>query len=245
MFNSSKSDRAKANSKYVHYLDFSVYNPITNKQESLSDYGGIIINTNNDLYERDCLPEISNITDSNDTRDGEIYEYTKVGSRKITYELLLSTERGWDGDLKAFKGWLMGNRGRQKLTYSEDNEYKEIWVNLNGEMTSKMIYGSYKKLNCKVTISFVAYDPYFNLKQREFICSEEKGTKLLLNTPVTTKTMGNCDCYPLIKIIPNSSSFKFKFNDLNVKFKGVSIGETLYIDCENEYPYVIRDNKKV
>ena len=43
----------------------------------------IIINTNNDLYERDCLPEISNITDSNDTRDGEIYEYTKKKERYI------------------------------------------------------------------------------------------------------------------------------------------------------------------
>ena len=229
-------------SKYIHYKDFTLQKPITGKSETLSDLGGIVINTDTSVYERECMPEVSSVTDSSTMRDGEIYVNSKVGSRVIEFTVFFSMDRGWSGSTEEIKGWLFGNRGYQKLSFPDDFDNKEIWVAYNGEALSQMYYGSEKHLNCKMKLKFIAYDPYWNIKQREFVCSEENGTQLEIDKGVTTRTLGNCDCYPLITIIPNTSKVHFKWNELDVKITNLKKNEPYYIDCENEYTYILDDD---
>ena len=237
--------------KYSHHNDFALYNPVTGKTKRLSEFGGVIINTEDSYYERECMPDVSHITDNSDMRDGEIYVNSKVQPRTIEFTVFLSYEFGNDGDLEEFKGWLFGNRGYQRLSYPEDENETEatektIWVAYAGGCPSQVYYGSAKRFNGKMKLKFVAYDPYWRMRNNvDIIFSEENKTPLILGeTTDLAKTMGNCDCYPLITIIPNSSKVTFTWNDLTVKLTNLEIGKEFYIDCELEQAYTLDSKGK-
>ena len=80
---------------YQHYNSFNLTDPKTGKTKNLTtDFGGIIINTNDEVYERECMPQINFITDKNDMRDGEIFLGATYGTRVIDITCFFE-----DGDL--------------------------------------------------------------------------------------------------------------------------------------------------
>ena len=137
------------------------------------------------------------------------------------------------------------------MSYPDDENETEatektIWVAYAGGCPSQVYYGSAKRFNGKMKLKFVAYDPYWRMRNNvDIIFSEENKTPLILGeTTDLAKTMGNCDCYPLITIIPNSSKVTFTWNELTVKLTNLEIGKEFYIDCELEQAYTLDSKGK-
>lgn len=54
---------------YQHFTNFNLTDPRTGKTKNLyDDFGGIIINTNETYYERECMPQVNFITDKKDRK---------------------------------------------------------------------------------------------------------------------------------------------------------------------------------
>ena len=101
-------------SDYSHFLSFTLKDPITGKLQSLSEtFDGVIINTNSDTYNRECMPEFQDVVDKCDTRDGSIYINSYVQPRIISMTVFFHET---DGDLTRFKQWV-GKKYEQEFQW--------------------------------------------------------------------------------------------------------------------------------
>lgn len=222
--------------EYSHYTNFIITDPRTNKQKDLcDDFGGIVINTNESYYERECMPQQNFITDKNDTRDGEIFIRSTYGVRTIEATCFFQESLG-GGDLFELKRCL-GKKYQQIFQW--DGADEAILAVEQGGWQSKVYYQ--KKFYGELTFKFVAHDPYY------FILNETDVpfTNLVTGYSNVIRCAGNCDSYPLIKIIPSTTTLSFKWNKLDITLKNLTIGQTYYLDCELCQCYYMSNGIKI
>lgn len=226
---------------YTHFNSFNLTDPKTGKTKNLTDdFGGIIINTNEEVYERECMPQINSITAKNDFMDGEIFLDSHYGTRVIDVTCLFSEENG-GADLFELKKWI-GKKYQQIFNWDDDLEDKAIYAIGNGDFKSQVYYG--KKFFGKIDLKFVCHSPYyFLLKDRDVKVNQ--GNSLVINTNYIVKSKGNCDSYPLIKIIPSTTTISFKWNDLTITLSNLTINNPIYLDCGKSRCYEMSNNIKV
>lgn len=224
---------------YQHFNTFNLYDPITGKtKNSLDDFGGIIINTSDETYDRECMPQINFITDKNDTRDGEIFIRATRGIRNIDNLTMLFSEENGGGDLFELKKWL-GKTYQQWFTWDGDDEEKGIWVVEEGNWKSQVYYN--RKFYGKIQLKFVAHDPYYYKTDEKDVSF----TNLTTGYSSNVRCAGNCDSYPIIKITPSTTTLSFKWNNLNITLSNLTIGQTYYLDCELCQCYYISNGIKI
>lgn len=223
--------------QYQHHTSFNLTDPKTGKTKNLTnDFGGIIINVNDEVYERECMPQINFITVKNDFMDGELFMDAKYGIRVIDLEIFFSEELG-GGDLFELKKWL-GKQYRQLFTWDDDWEDLGIYVIESGNWKSQVYYT--KKFFGKISLKFVAHNPYyFKIKDRDIIFNS-----LVLNQEYIAKSKGNVNSYPLIKITPTTSTVVFTWNDLIVTLNNLTTGSSIFIDCKKCTCYEVINNIK-
>jgi phage-related protein len=223
---------------YQHYNTFNLTDPITGKTKNIyDDFGGLIINTNETYYERECVPQVNFITDKNDTRDGEIFINAYYGTRVIEMTCFFSEEQG-GGDLFELKRWLYksrdGRRHRQWFEWEGDDENKHILVYESGGFQSKAYYQ--KKFYGELTFKFIAHNSFYSIKDEKDIVFNN----LVTNNITNIRCAGNSESFPLIKITPNGtqSIIQFQWNDLLITLSNVD--KPIYLDCElnQTYEYV-------
>ena len=125
---------------YQHFNSFNLTDPKTGKTKNLTDdYGGIIINISDEVYERECMPSIDFITDKNDMLDGELFIKAKYQVREISMTCLFSEENG-GADLFELKRWL-GKKYQQLFEWDNDDEMKGIYTICSGNFKTQAYYG--------------------------------------------------------------------------------------------------------
>lgn len=223
---------------YQHYNTFNLYDPKTGKtKNSLDDYGGIIINTNEEYYERECMPQFNFTTDKNDTRDGEIFIRATRSPRNLDNLEMFFTEENGGGDLDELKKWL-GKPYQQWFSWDGDDRDVGIWAIIDGGFKSQVYYG--KKFFGKIPLKFIAHDPYY-YKTRE-------NDIVFPNLPVGSSKnigyLGNTNGYPVIKITATTTTVKFKWNDLVVNLNSLTTNP-IYLDCKKCQCYEMVNGIKV
>ena len=227
---------------YQHHTNFYLTYPRTGEKMSLFDnFGGIIINTNETTYDRECMPQVNLITDKNDNRDGEIYINSTYGIRTIEVSCFFSEENG-GGDLTLLKKWLHKQHDKKKelqlFEWDDDDEEKGIYVIPQG-FNSQVYYQ--KRFYGQIDLKFIAPDPYWFINKKE----EVKFENLVIGDYKTVGYRGNTESFPLIKVIPNTTTLVFKWNDLTVTLNNMVIAREYYIDCELESFYYIQNGIKI
>jgi hypothetical protein len=222
---------------YQHHNSFNLTDPKTGKTKNLTtDFGGIIINTNEEVYEKECMPQLNFTTDKNDMRDGEIFLNATYGIREIPMTVLFSEELG-GGDLFELKKWL-GKKYQQIFNWDEDLEEKEILAIESGGWKSQVYYT--KHFFGKIDLKFICHYPYYSrIKDRDITF-----TNLVIGENYKVKSKGNSDSYPLIKIISTTPSIVFQWNDLTITLNYLTTNP-IYLDCEKNICYEIINGVKV
>jgi phage-related protein len=213
--------------------NFNLTDPKTGITKNLlDDYGGIIINTNETYYERECMPQLNFITDKNSTRDGELFLKSTYGIRTIEITCLFTEEQG-GGDLVELKRWL-GKKYQQLFQWDGIDDNSGIFVIENGGWQSKAYYQ--KKFVGEIQLKFIAHDPYYFIKDENDIVFRN----LEVGDSKNIRCAGNCDSYPLIKITPNGSqpTIQFQWNDLVVTLNNI-YNVPVYLDCKIAKSYHI------
>lgn len=222
---------------YQHYNSFNLTDPRTGKTKNLTDdFGGIIINTSDETYERECMPQMSFITDKNDTRDGEIFIKANYGVRVIDMVCFFSEELG-GGDLFELKRWL-GKQYQQIFSWDGDDEEKAIFAILSNKLDSQVYYQ--KKFYGKLNLTFTCHNPYYFVNKKEDIPFNNMTVGISKNI----RCAGNVDSYPLLKITPSTTSISFNWNGLIVTLNNLTTGTTYYLDCEKCQCYYMVNNIK-
>jgi hypothetical protein len=223
--------------EYKHHNSFNLTDPKTGITKNLTDdFGGIIINTNEEVYERECMPQINFITVKNDFTDGELFVDAHYGIRTIDMTVLFSEELG-GGDLFELKRWL-GKKYQQIFNWDEDLENLGIYAIESGNWQSQVYYT--KKFYGKINLKFICHNPYyFKLKDRDITF-----TNMILNQDYVVKNNGNSNSYPLIKITPSTTTVVFKWNDLIITLSNLTIGNHIYLDCKKCVCYEVINNIK-
>lgn len=210
---------------YQHFLTFNLTDPRTGKTKNcLDDFGGIIINTSDETYDRECMPQQNFITDKNDSRDGEIFIKSTRGVRNIDNLTMLFTESNGGGDLFELKRWL-GKDYQQWFEWDGDDSESGIWAIEQGGWQSQVYYQ--KEFYGKIQLKFICHDPYYyKTKEKDIIF-----TNLVVGDSKNIRCAGNVNSYPLIKITSNTSTLKFKWNDLIVNLNSLT-SNPIYLDCK-------------
>lgn len=223
---------------YQHFTNFSLTDIRTGKTKNLTeDFGGIIINTNETFYERECMPQQNFITDKNNTRDGEIFIKSTYGVRTLDMTCLFSEELG-GGDLFELKQCL-GKKYQQIFEWENESNNLGIYVIENGGWKSQVYYQ--RQFYGQIELKFIAHNPYYFIKNERDITF----SGLNIGDSKNIKCRGNCDSYPLLKITPTSTLISFKWNDLTVTLSNLTIGQTYYLNCELCQCYYFNNNIKV
>jgi phage-related protein len=195
------------------------------------------MNTNDEFYERECMPQINFTTAKNDFIDGEIFIDAHYGTRLIEVEVFFSEENG-GGDLYELKKWL-GKKYQQLFRWEDDWEDLGIYAIENGNWKSQVYYT--KKFYGKLSLKFLCHNPYyFKLKDRNITF-----TNMIINQEYIVKSKGNCNSYPLIKITPNSSAVVFSWNDLIISLNNLTTGSPIFLDCKKYICYEVVDNANI
>lgn len=222
---------------YQYYDDFKLIDKETGIEKRLSDFGGIVYNPDNNAFSINMLPDPGHITDKNENQDGERYIKTIYGTRIIEVPVYFSEDLG-GGELFELNRWL-GKKKQQVFQWVNDDERKEIDVIYKQGFDMDFLYG--EKFNGLATISFVAHNPYWRIRdERPMIFNNVKQ-----GNEFKVKNKGNTECYPLIEITPESgnSSIKLEINGLTMTLS--KLDKPIYIDCEKERVYEIIDGKKI
>lgn len=222
--------------EYQYFDDFKIYDPQTGKSKTLSDFGGIVINSDKDAHSVNLLPDPNHIITSNEMRDGERYIATKYGTRSITVTCFFQGKKG-AGDITELAGWI-GKPYQRVFSWVGDDENKEIDVVYSKGLDLDVFYGS--GFNAELKLTFLAHNPYWRLHNER-----PKVFKPQINDSILLKNKGNTNSYPLIKITPQGvqGTIKFKWNDLNVELTNVN--QPIYLDCEKNRCYEIVEGKPV
>lgn len=223
--------------KYKHFLDFRLTDPVTGVSKCLSDFGGIIINKDNNAYNMNLLPDPNHITDNDDMRDGEIYLRTTYGTRAIEVTCFFSEEMG-GGNLFELNKWL-GKKRQQIFEWVGDDERKQIDVVYNKGFDVDIYYN--EKFYGEIALTFIAHNPYYRIKNERPV----RFTDLVLNQEYSIRPKGNTESYPLIKITPNGVQQKIRFNWNKISIELFNIDKDIYIDCESGMCYEIVNGQKV
>lgn len=221
---------------YTHFNSFNLTDPKTGKTKNITtDFGGIIINTSDEVYERECMPQMNFITVKNDFMDGELYMDAHYGVREISMTILLNED---GSDLFEFKKWI-GKKRQQLFQWDEDREEKGIYVILNKQLQSQVYYN--KQFFCKFELSFIAHNPYyFKLKDRNIIFDN-----LVIGQDYIVRSKGNVNSYPLIKITPATSTVVFTWNDLTITLNNLTTGSPIFLDCKKCTCYEVINDIKI
>lgn len=223
---------------YQHFMTFNLTDPLTGKTKNIfDDFGGRIINTNEQYYERECMPQVNFITDKNDNRDGEIFINAHYGTRTIDMVCFFDEADG-GGDLFELKRWLYksrdGKRYPQLFEWDGDDEDKYILAHESGGWLSKVYYQ--KKFYGEIPLKFIAHNSFYSIKNEKNIIFPNMN----IGDSKNIRCAGNSESFPLIKITPNGtqSIIQFKWNDLVVTLSNVD--KPIYLDCElnKTYEYI-------
>lgn len=216
--------------EYEHHNSFSLTDPKTRKCMDLNeDFGGVIINTNETTYDRECMPQMNIITDKNDNQDGETFIDAKYGTRIIDMTIFLQDE---GNDLSRLKMWL--NKPHQQWFEWEHDWGLGLYVIETGGWKSQVFYG--KKFNGKIDLKFIAHSPFYTFRKgKEYprIYSNPK-----INEPNRMGTIANVKSFPIIKITPNGTqaTIQFKWNE-NLIVTLNNVDKPIYLDTQKETCY--------
>lgn len=222
-------------SDYQHFLSFTLKNPITGKTQSLmNDWDGTIINSQGgDTYNRECMPDMEDLVDKCDTKDGSIYIDSTVQPRIISMTVFFKKT---DGDLTRFKEWV-GKKYEQEFMWEDDDENKYIKVKLHKGFESQVYYGG-KDFNGKFDLEFIAYDPYYRIKAEKIL----EFNDIQINKRYNVRSRGNVDCYPILYITPKTNNIVINWNGMDIKLSNLTINREYIMNCEDEEFYYLDNN---
>lgn len=214
---------------YQYYEGFKLTDKETGITRHLIDFGGVVYNPNADSISRNLLPEPTHVVDKNDNQDGERYVKTVYGTRIIEVPVVFSEKNG-GGELFELNRWL-GKKHQQVFEWEDDDEHKEIDVIYQKGFDMDVLFG--EKFYGLVTLSFIAHNPYWRIKNEQPLIY----TNLNTNSSFVIKNKGNSDCFPLVKITPSGTQATIKLQWNNVTITLSNIDKPFYIDCQAERCY--------
>lgn len=195
-----------------YYYDFKF------GDKQLSKFGGIIYNTN-DGFKRTIGGNPEHITLSIPNK-GEIYYGTKL--TPLEFEEGVYFEKAIKG--MEIANWICGDE-EKRFEYIGDNKYCNAVYNGKLEFN---IYGNETDYKSLTTIPFICYEGFWRAIE----------TPITVNNPTVNQSYeivgdNNIISFPSFKIIPTSSSVRFKWNDMYIVLKDLVADRTYYLDGEN------------
>lgn len=194
----------------------------------LSDFGGVI--KNNDGWEIKHGVTTTKATLPIPNKGELLFGYS-YNARIIPVSIYIDE----DIDIDEFYGWLLN--GEQTFSYVDDG--REIQAILDNEIDIKAYFDN--NFKCTLDLSFIAYDPYWRITNEKKILK----TSIVLNTPISFKSKGNVESYPLIRIKPNGTQSKIRFKWNGQIIALTNITKDFYIDSEQEECYEMNLGSKV
>ena len=207
-----------------YYYDFKF------GDKKLSDFGGTIYNSG-DSFKRTIGGEPEHITLSIPNK-GEIYYGTKL--TPLQFEESVYFDRTIKGIEIA--NWICGDE-EKRFEYIGDNKYCNAVYNGRLEFN---IYGDEVECKSLTTIPFICYEGFWRAIE----------TPQTIDSPIINQGYeivggNNIISFPSFKIIPTSSSVRFKWNDMYIALKDLVINRAYYLDGENGDFYYMNGKKKV
>lgn len=137
-------------------------------------------------------------------------------------------------DDSVISAWLFNNGQEGELLF-EDGRYINAVLNISDGIDISC-FKSGSKDAYTYPVSFIAYSPYWRIKNE---------AKVTSTGDTSFKGANNVDSYPLIKITPQASKVSFKWNDIKVVLKDLKTNRAYYLDCENGEFYYNQGGDKV
>ena len=225
---------------YQHYTSFILTNMINGKKYSLTDdFNAFIKNTNDSYYERECMPNMEDITDSDTNIDGERYIDSKYNPRELNFTIHFHNY----SDYEEFKK-VVGGKRLFKFEYEDDWTYnKYLMVKLKNGFTTKTYYDFIEdeNYNGEIDITFIAYDPFWKIDNERLITFYN----LKVGDLRYVKSKGNTDTSPIIYFTPSSSIVRFDWNGIVSTIKNLNTNIEYTMKCESEELYYLNNNNKI
>lgn len=209
----------------ICFTDFKLGN------KKLSDFNGIIYNAGENVI--NILPNMTHITESTNSLDGEIYYGAKYEPRTIEIPCYFEG----DVDLDDLKAWL-NPKEEQEFYYIGDT--KKISVVYASQIDMDAYYNN--PFQGKMTITLIAYDPFWKSITPDVFTLNFMST----GQSAFITGAGNVDNKPLIEVKPKFNSqakVRIKFDDMIIILKNLT--KPIYIDCENEEVYELQAGTRV
>lgn len=211
--------------KPTYYSDFRL------GTKKLSDFGGIIYNAGENVI--NLLPNMTHITESMNSIDGEIYYGAKYEPRTIEVPCYFEG----DVDLDELKSWLC-SKEEQDFNYIGDD--KKISVVYASQLDMTAYYNN--PFQGTMTITFIAYNPFWKPINDDLFSLFFMNT----NSSVILTGGGNVKNKPLIEVRPkynNQAKIRLKFGDYIIVLQ--NLVKPIFIDCENEEVYELQAGTRV
>lgn len=225
---------------YQHYTSFILTNLKNGRKYSLADdFNAFIKNTNDSYYERECMPNMEDITDKDSNIDGERYIDAKYSPRELNFTIHFHDY----SDYEEFKK-VVGGKKLFKFEYEDDWTYdKYLLVKLKGGFSTRTYYNFIEDENYdgEIDITFIAYDPYWKIDNERLITFND----LKAGDLKYIKSKGNTDTSPIIYFIPNTNIVKINWNGITSIMKNLLVGREYVIKCESEEFYYIENGNKI
>ena len=159
-----------------------------------------------------------------------IFYKAKAKPKTIDFDIVMVGEV----DDSIISAWLFNNGQEGELLF-EDGMYINAVLNISDGINISC-FKSGSKDAYTYPVSFIAYSPYWRIKNEERVISTGN---------VSFKGANNVDSYPLIKITPKENRIAFEWNDIKVILKDLTIDRAYYLDCENGEFYYKQGGDKV
>lgn len=205
-----------------YYYDFKF------GQKRLSDFGGTIYNK--DGFKRTIGSDVEHITLPIPNK-GEIYYGTKI--TPITFDVDCYFKQSLKG--REIANWIC-NQGEQRFQYIGDDKYCNAVYNGKLEFD---IYGGDIKEQSIATIPFINYEGFWRTEETPITITEPT-----INQTYNIVGNNNIESFPTFKIIPSSSTARFKWNDMYIALKNLKANTEYYLDGEKgDFYYILAGTK--
>lgn len=205
-----------------YYYDFKF------GDKQLSDFGGVIYSS--DGFKRKIGGEPEHITLPIPNK-GEIYYGTKI--TPLEFEEDVYFEETIEG--VEIASWICGGE-EKRFEYIGDNKYCNAVYNGRLEFN---IYGD--EIECKslTTIPFICYEGFWRAIESPNIIDRPT-----INQDYKIVGNNNIISFPSFKIIPTSSTIRFKWNDMYIALKDLVSDRVYVLDGENGDFYYMNGEEK-
>jgi len=159
-----------------------------------------------------------------------VFYKAKAKPKVIDFDIVMIGEV----DDNIISAWLFNNGQEGELLFP-DGRYINAVLNISDGIDISCFKSGDKDVYT-YPVSFIAYSPYWRIKDEP---------KVISNEDIFFIGENNVDSYPLIKITPQDSKVVFKWNNTNVVLKDLTINREYFLDCENGEFYYQQGGDKV